>query len=129
MSKTIPPVVNRSTFPLDMTEPVKLFERSQFNYMYQNQEAGVIMGFWEVENGEEVVGADFDLQPFHELIVVQEGELRVRSDGFDEQIARPGDVVMILPDRKTHIRINGRARAFFVVYGTDPSEMEKTMRA
>jgi hypothetical protein len=129
MPNLFPPVVNANTFPLDMTEPVKLFERSRFNYLYKNQEAGTIMGFWEVEDGEEIVGADFDLKPFHELIVVQEGEMVVRVEGFEDQIARPGDVIMIFPDRKTYIRVNGRARAFFIVYGTDPDSLEITMRS
>jgi ethanolamine utilization protein EutQ (cupin superfamily) len=127
MENQPPLIVHWDTYPLDRTEPVKLFEHSRFNYMYHQQEAGVLMGYWEVENGSEVAQDEFDLDPFHELIVVLEGKLYASGDGFEEQAAGPGDVVMILPNRKTRLRVEEKTRALFVVYGTDPHDMIRRM--
>jgi ethanolamine utilization protein EutQ (cupin superfamily) len=129
MTELPPRVIHWDTYPRDMTEPIKLFARSQFNYLHKNPQAGVVMGYWEVEQGEETLPDDFDLKPFHEIIVVLEGRLYVSGRGVEEQAAGPGDVVIIEPSRDTHVRVAERTRAFFLVYGTDIDSMEDSMRA
>lgn len=73
-----PLVVRFDTFPLDVTEHVKLFERSRFNYFRRDDGLRVLMGFWEVENGEEWTDlgvSEWGLAPKDEIILVLEGQI------------------------------------------------------
>lgn len=126
MCEKMPLVVRWNSYPRDITEPSKLFETSRFNYFLTDQEAGVMMGFWEVENGSEIASKDFDLSPFHEAILVLEGKLFVSTGG--EEVAGPGEVVIVKKGRDTRIRVKGRTKAFFFVYDCAPDEIQEVMK-
>lgn len=127
MAQELPLVVSWDTFPRDNTEPIKLFEHSQFNYFLRDQEAGVVGGFWEVEDGGEIMGDEPGGRKSNEILVVLEGKLFVRRDDGSEQTALPGDVVVVLRNHKTVVRVEERTRAFFIVWRTDPSGLVDLM--
>jgi len=128
MSKEIPYVVHWDSFPRDVTEPVRLFETSLFNYFYTDNQNGVTMGYWEVKNGGEIVGDNQHPRESDEVIVVLEGKLFVSGDDKNEQEAGPGDIVMVLRGRETRIRAEERTRAFFLLWNADTEGIQARMR-
>jgi len=128
MSKNFPYVVRWDSFPRDVTEPVRLFETSLFNYFYNDHKSGVTMGYWEVENGGEYVGDSQHPRDTDEVIVVLEGKLFVSGSDEKEQEADPGDIVMVLHGRETRIRAEERTRAFFLLWNADTEEIQARMR-
>jgi ethanolamine utilization protein EutQ (cupin superfamily) len=127
-----PLVVKFNQFPLNLTEPMKLFERSKSNVFYRDDESHVIIGFWEVEHGEEWVPGSFEGHGFpavDELLVVLEGKLFAElDDGQPEQVAGHGDAILMLRDRNTHIRVEDRTRALFIVFESDIATLVPLMR-
>ena len=128
MPEELPIVIRWDTFPLDLRDPLKRFKHSQFNYFFKDQEAQLLMGLWEVEDGAETVGEIIGGGTSDEIMVVLEGELHVSAPGIPEQVAGPGDLVACMRYRQTRVVAKGHARVFFVVYGIDPEQAERTMR-
>jgi hypothetical protein len=129
MVKELPLVIHWDTFPLDLSDPLKRFKHSRFNYFFKEAEAQLIMGFWEAEDGAEVVGEIIGGGTSDEIMVVLEGQLHVSAPGVPEQVAEPGDLVACMRYRQTRVAAKGRARVFFVVHGISPQEAERAMRS
>ena len=128
MSKDMPLVVQWNTFPFDCRDITNRFTHSAFNYFYKDKEADLLMGFWDVEEGSEIVGEVVGGGISNEVMVVLEGELLVSSPGIPEQIARSGDIVMCMQYRQTHIKVKERTRVFFLVWDIDIEEAERTFQ-
>lgn len=128
MAEELPLVVRWDTFPLDLNDPLERFKVSRFNYFHKDREAQVLMGFWEAEDGAEVVGEIVGGGIADEVMVVLEGQLHVSAPGIPEQVAGPGDVITAMHYRQTRIAAKDRARAFFIVYRHDPEEMDRVIR-
>lgn len=128
MPEELPIVIRWDTFPLDLRDPLKRFKHSQFNYFFKDQEAQLLMGLWEVEDGAETVGEIIGGGTSDEIMVVLEGQLHVSAPGIPEQVAGPGDLVACMRYRQTRVVAKGRARVFFVVHGIDPEQAERTMQ-
>ena len=131
MTEELPLVIRWDTFPLDINDPAQRFGLSRWNFFLKDRGARVRMGFWEVEDGAEVVGEIIGEITGHtadEVMIVLEGQLYVSSPGVPEQVAGQGDVIVARHGRETHVVAKGRARAFFVAYGSDPEEAERIMR-
>jgi len=125
----LPLVVRWGSYPLDRADPLPRFAWSRFNYFLKDPEARVMMGFWEVEEGEEVVGEIVGGGTADEIMVVLEGQLYVSAPGMPEEIAGPGDVVACMHYRQTRVEAKERARVLFVCWRIDPEEVEEAMRA
>jgi ethanolamine utilization protein EutQ (cupin superfamily) len=123
----LPLVIRWDTFPLDISDP-KRFKVSQFNYLYKNHEAKLIMGYWEAEDGVEIIGEMVGGGTSDEIMVVLEGQLYVSTPGEPSRVARPGDLVACLRNRETRIEVRERTRVFFVVQGIQPDVAEGVMR-
>ena len=128
MTEELPLVIHWDTFPLDITDPLKRFKHSRFNYLFKNEDAKLIMGFFELENGSEVVGELIGGDTSDEMMVVLEGQLYVSAPGMPEEVAGPGDLVACMRYRQTRVAAKERARVFFVVQGLSPEEAERVMR-
>lgn len=128
MTEELPLVIHWDTFPLDLTDPLKRFKLTRFNYLLKDQEAQLLMGFWEAEDGVEVVGEIIGGGTADEVMVVLEGQLYVSAPGIPEQIAGPGDLIAAMHYRQTRVVAKERARVFFIVYRIDPEEAERAMR-
>ena len=127
MTEQLPLVIHWDTFPLDISDP-KRFKLSHFNYLYKNEDARLIMGYWEAEEGAEVIGEMVGGGTSDEIMVVLEGELHVSTPGMAEQVARAGDLVACMRDRQTRVAVKERTRVFFVVQGISPATAERVMR-
>ena len=125
MTEELPLVVRWNTFPLDIADPLERFKLSKWNFFLRDKEAQILMGFWEAEDGTEIVGEIVGGGTSDEVIVVLEGQLYVSAPGIPEQVAGPGDLVTAMHYRQTRIVAKERARAFFIVYRCDTEEMEE----
>ena len=123
MAEELPLVVRWDTFPLDIIDPAKRFEMSRWNSFVRDREAQIVMGFWEAENGAEIVGEVSGASD--EVIIVLEGRLYVSTPVMVEQVAEPGDAIMATRCRETRIMAKERARAFFMIYAVDPDQYEQ----
>lgn len=128
MAEELPLVIHWDTFHLDITDPLKRFKHSRFNYLFKNEDAKLIMGFFELEDGAEVIGELIGGGTSDEIMVVLEGQLYVSAPGMPEEVARPGDLIACMRYRQTRVAARERARVFFVVQGISPEEAERTMR-
>jgi hypothetical protein len=128
MAEELPLVIHWDTFPLDIRDPLKRFKHSRFNYLFRNEDAKLIMGFFELEDGAEVIGELIGGGTSDEIMVVLEGQLYVSAPGMPEEVARPGDLIACMRYRQTRVAAKERARVFFVVQGISPDEAERTMR-
>jgi hypothetical protein len=128
MAEELPLVIHWDTFHLDITDPLERFKHSRFNYLFKNEDAKLIMGFFELEDGAEVIGELIGGGTSDEIMVVLEGQLYVSAPGMPEEVARPGDLIACMRYRQTRVAAKERARVFFVVQGISPDEAERTMR-
>jgi uncharacterized cupin superfamily protein len=118
-------VVERwDSHPLDLKDPQGRFRRSEWNYFLVDSPAGVLMGYWLAEAGHEDLGQE----DFDEILHVISGRLYVTCDGQD-QVAGPGDTVVVKPGRPLRIAVREPTRAFFVCYRmADPAGYEAMVR-
>jgi ethanolamine utilization protein EutQ (cupin superfamily) len=107
------PVIERwDTHSLDLTDPKRRFKVSRWNYFLKDPATGVVMGYWEAEQGYEDLGQGGD---FDEVMHVVLGRLYVACEG-QELVANPGDTVIIQRDRPTRIMVREPVRVFFICY-------------
>ncbi len=128
MAEELPLVIHWDTFPLDLTDPLKRFKLTRFNYLLKDPEAQLLMGFWEMEDGSETVGEIIGGGTADEIMVVLEGQLYVSAPGIPEQVAGPGDLIAAMHYRQTRVVSKERARVFCIVWRIDPEEAERAMR-
>ncbi len=122
MSKNLPLVAHWDSFPFDCRDVMDRFKLSKFNYFHKDRNAGLMMGFWEVQEGSETIGEVVGGGSADEVMVVLEGEILVSSPGMQPQVARVGDVILCMRHRETRLEVQDRARAFFVVWDIDVEE-------
>jgi ethanolamine utilization protein EutQ (cupin superfamily) len=127
MPEELPLVVRWNTYALDHTDPLRRFALSRFNYFVKDAEARVMVGFWEVEDGEEVVGEIIGGGTADEIMVVLEGHLYVSTPGMAEKVAGPGDVVAAMRTRQTRVVARAKAKVLFVCWRIDPEKVEEAM--
>jgi ethanolamine utilization protein EutQ (cupin superfamily) len=128
MSEEMPLVVRWDSFPFDCRDVMDRFQRSTFNYFHKDKDAKLLMGFWDVEQGSEVVGEVVGGGSTDEVMVVLEGRLFVSSPGMPQQVANPGDLVMCMRHRQTRVEVKERARVLFIAWNIDIAEAERTFQ-
>jgi len=124
----IPLVVRWDTYPFDILDVEKLFTHSAWNYFHTDSKGHVLMGYWEVEHGSESNRGADEMGSNDEAVLVLEGEIRVKSPGKPDQVARPGDVIMVLKHRKTTMVVDKPARAFFFCWNIDVEKNDEFIR-
>ena len=113
-----------STHPFDLCDPYKRFKKSNFNYFLKDPQNGIVIGYWDAEDGYEDLGEE----GFHEIIHVMEGRLFVMVNGREE-IAHKGDTVVIKNGQHSRIIVRGHVKALFVCYAMDDvEEYEENVR-
>jgi uncharacterized cupin superfamily protein len=128
MADPLPLVIRWDTFPLDISDPLQRFRLSRWNYFHKDQAAGVMVGYWEAEAGQETVGEGVGGGTADEFMVILEGQVRVSDAGEPERIAGPGDVIAAMRFRRARLVVEERVRALFFVYHIDPDAAERVMR-
>ena len=129
MTEKMPLVVRWDSFPFDCRDVKDRFQHNRFNYFHKDKDAKLLMGFWEVEQGSEVVGEVVGGGNTDEVMVVLEGRLFVSSPGMPQQIATPGDLVMCMRDRLTRVEVKERTRALFIAWNMDVAQAEQTFQS
>jgi len=124
-SQKLPLVFRWDTFPMDLSHPPGRFKVSRFNYLVRDREAKVIMGFWEAEAGEEIVGETVGLDTADELMILLDGRLYVSAPGEEDCLAKPGDVIAAMHYRRARIVAKERALSFFVSFNIDVGALER----
>jgi uncharacterized cupin superfamily protein len=119
-----PIVVRWDDPPLDLKDPQERFRRSEWNYFVVDQQAGVLIGYWQAEAGaEDLAGDDFD-----EVMHVIDGQLYVTCQG-QALTAGPGDTVLVRRGRPMRIEARAPTKAMFVCYPVaDPEAYEAEIR-
>ncbi len=123
VSKESPVVVCWGDVPLDMTSIVGKFKRSEFNAFYTDQERGVAVGHWVVEDGYEEYGTF----PQAEIFYVVEGTATVQTDD-GEYLVEPGDTVLMLPGRRSRFIVKEPVKVFYVTSGAPDIEKMQEVR-
>ena len=122
MHDETPLVVHWDTFEFNCRDVLDRFKKSKFNYFYKNRRDKVLVGFWEAEEGSEVIGEVIGGGTSDEVMMVIEGQLHVSAEGMPEKVAGPGDAVMCLRHRQTRVEVKEKARVLFIVWGMDVDE-------
>lgn len=104
----IPVVVKLDTFPMNL-EDKKRFKLSRWNYFLRDYKNKYVAGYWEAEEGEELLGNNED---FDEFMIILKGKLEVRYDNISE-IAGPGSCIFVKGDRPVTLIVSERIEAFF----------------
>ena len=123
MSKESPVVVRWGDVPLDMTSIVGNFKRSEFGAFYTDQERGVCVGHWVVEDGYE----DYGTFPQAEIFYIVEGTGRVQTDE-GEYVVGPGDTVLMLPGRRSRFVVKEPMKIFYLTSGHPDIEKAQEVR-
>ncbi|MFH1615991.1 MAG: hypothetical protein ABIG61_13020 [Planctomycetota bacterium] len=113
--KKLPHIVKFNEVKYDLHDPWQRFKRSEFHYFLKDKEQGLVAGYWEAQDGYEDLGKEQD--SFHELLLVIEGSLYVRSQNCSQElVAGPGDTVVVVRGRNIRIIVREPVKVFFVCY-------------